>query len=258
MFALTLGGQAGAGAPEVGTQLAKSLEVRYVEKLAFRRLVRQLGATPEAVSKKELSFCSRKDRFLQKLEHLFTQFGWYGADISMGEVPPVMIYDQLRDPVKRLPAEISDDEYVENIYATANQFVAENKDLVYVKRAGCVTLKHYPQVTHIGLFAPKDLRAERIARRLRLGAGEAEEVLTGLEKATVAWFAKIADADPMDKKLYSETFYLDRDRMTDAKVADAITNEVRKRKPVHPNDQYDAYEELYRLLNPPSVDGIHS
>lgn len=247
MYALTVGGQAGAGAPEVGIQLARDLEIRYVEKLAFRRLVRRLGATPKAVSQKELSFCSRKDRFVQKLEHLFTQMGWYGADISMGEIPPVVLYEEMRDPVKRLPAQISDEEYIAGIYDTADRFVAENKDLVYVKRAGAVTLKHYPQVTHIGLFAPIDLRVQRIARRLKLGAGEAEEVLTGLERARAGWYAKIADADPMDRSLYSETFDLDAESMTDRKVAATLWHGVKRGRLIVPSDQYDTYDYLYSL-----------
>ncbi len=250
MYALTLGGQAGAGAPEVGGLLSKDLRIRYVEKLAFRRLARNLGATAEAVSRKELSFSSRKDRLIQKLEQVFTQFGWYGADISMGGLSPHLLYDAKQDSLKRLPAEISDEEYMEGIYATADQFVQEGEDLVYVKRAGALTLRDYPEANHVGLFAPKDQRTRRIADRLSLGTGEAEEVLEGLEKARAGWYAAIADADPMDRSLYSVTFDIDETSNSDAAVSRALAEDITRWKPQEPDDQYDALGELYSALNP--------
>jgi len=62
MLALTIGGQAGAGGPEIGQLLARSLPARYIQHLAVRRLARRLSATVESVSRKELSFASRRTR----------------------------------------------------------------------------------------------------------------------------------------------------------------------------------------------------
>lgn len=248
MYAVTIGGQAGAGAPEVGDRVSKALGASYVELLALRRLARRLGATARAVTKKELAFASRKDRFIQKLEVVFAHYGWYGADFSMG-VPPYSAFSDDRGPnVKELPGEISDKEYITGIYDVADQFVADDKDLVLVKRAGCLTLDH-PAAFHVGLFAPMDFRAARVARRLKIGVAEAEEIVTGLERARSAWFARIADADPMDRKLYSEVFDLGPDR-PDGFVTSAVVDEVTKQVP-QPLD--DACSELYSLLNPQMV-----
>lgn len=244
MYAVTIGGQAGAGAPEIGDMLSKSLGARYVELLALRRLSRQLGATARAVTKKELAFASKKDRFVQKLELVFSQFGWYGADFSMGMPPSSVFIEETGRRLKELPGEISDSQYVSGLYGVARQFVEDDQDLVLVKRAGCLTIDH-PQVFHIGLFAPKDFRVARVADRLKVGVGEADEIVTGLEHARSAWFAKIADADPMDKSLYSEVFDFS-DGLTDDKVAGVVAEEVSKLKPALPDD---AYSSLYDLLN---------
>ena len=246
MYAVTLGGQAGAGAPEIGSMLSKTLDARYVELLALRRLSRQLGASVRAVTKKELAFASKKDRFVQKLELVFSQFGWYGADFSMG-MPPYPLLEEEGAPgrLKELPGQISDKQYIQGIYDVAKTFVEDDQDLVLVKRAGCITIDH-PQVFHIGLFAPKDFRVARMANRLQVGAGEADEIVTGLEHARSAWFAKIADADPMDRSLYSDVFELGSDT-TDDYVASAVSSEIERHRPAVPDDSYDS---LYTLLNP--------
>lgn len=236
MNVFTIGGQAGAGAPEVGIRVARALGARYVEHLALRRLARNLGATAEAVTRKELAFCSRKDRFIQALEYLFSRIGWYGVDPSLGAMPPIELYEEL-DGVKRLPGEISATDYVDALHETARQFADEGNQ-VLVKRAGCVTLRDFPEIIHIGLFAPERLRVARIARRLSLGVGEAEDVLSGLERARAAWFAKIADADPMDRDLYSINLTLD-DEASISGAVDAIVNEVFSTQPIILSDGYE-------------------
>lgn len=239
MIALTLGGQPGAGAPEIGSRIAKSLGYRYVEHLAFRRLARKLDATAEAVTRKELSFGSKRDRFLQVLELMFTRFGWYGTDAAMGDGPPVEYISQILDGKKRLPAEISTKEYVRAIHETADEF-ADEGSLLLVKRAGCVTLRGRPEVTHVGLFAPTEMRVARVAERFNVGTGEAEDVVTGLEHARASWFDKIGEADPADPGLYDLTFYLG-DSMGDDQVFTQLASEIRR---AHPIPMDDGYEDL--------------
>ncbi len=214
MIALTLGGQPGAGAPEIGSKLAKNFGYRYVEHLALRRLARRLDATAEAVTKKELSFGSRRDRFLQTLELLFSRIGWYGADAAIGDAPPPEYWTQMLDGKKRLSAEIGTKEYIDAIHDTADDFANEGS-LLLVKRAGCVTLQDRPEIMHVGLFAPRSMRVARVSQRLSIGTGEAEDVVTGLEHARTAWFNKIGNADPQDPSLYDLTFQLDHNQGDD-------------------------------------------
>ena len=108
--------------------------------------------------------------------------------------------------LKTLPAEISDKEYTEGVYETARAFVGEGKDLILVKRAGCVTLKTDPSVVHLGLFSTWNHRVVRVAQRLGSGVSDAEDIVAGLERARAAWFRKIADVDPTDPGLYTLTF----------------------------------------------------
>ena len=217
MLAFTIGGQAGAGAPEIGRKVARELGGRYVEHMALRRLARELGATAEAVTRKELGFCSRKDRFLAALELLFSRVGWYGADFAADGYPAVP-YMLDRPDVKMLPAEISDKEYVAGVYRTAHSFINEGNDLILVKRAGCITLKDQPGVVHLGLFSPWASRVNRMANRLGVGVSDAEDIVLGLEKARAGWFTKISGTDPSDPDLYTLRFKTG-DNVSDEQVA---------------------------------------
>ena len=217
MLAFTIGGQAGAGAPEIGRKVARELGGRYVEHMALRRLARELGATAEAVTRKELGFCSRKDRFLAALELLFSRIGWYGADFAADGYPAVP-YMLDKPDVKMLPAEISDKEYVAGVYRTAHSFINEGNDLILVKRAGCITLKDQPGVVHLGLFSPWASRVNRMANRLGVGVSDAEDIVLGLEKARAGWFTKISGTDPSDPDLYTLRFKTG-DNVSDEQVA---------------------------------------
>ncbi len=217
MLAFTIGGQAGAGAPEIGRKVARELGGRYVEHMALRRLARELGATAEAVTRKELGFCSRKDRFLAALELLFSRIGWYGADFAADGYPAVP-YMLDKPDVKMLPAEISDKEYVAGVYRTAHSFINEGNDLILVKRAGCLTLRDRQGVVHLGLFSPWASRVNRMANRLGVGVSDAEDIVLGLEKARAGWFTKISGTDPSDPDLYTLRFKTG-DNVSDEQVA---------------------------------------
>ena len=234
MIAITLGGQPGAGAPEIGSKVAKNLGYRYVEHLALRRLARRLDATAEAVTRKELSFGSRKDRFLQTLELLFSRIGWYGADAAMEDAPSG---SQMLDGKKRLPAEIGTSDYIQAIHETADEFATEGS-LLLVKRAGCVTLRDRPEIMHVGLFAPRDMRVARVSERIGVGTGEAEDVVTGLEHARAAWFNKIGEADPQDPDLYDLTYNLGGE-LYDDKVFGQLVSELTAAVPARMDDGYD-------------------
>jgi cytidylate kinase len=205
MLALTVDGQAGAGGPELGMRMARALGARYVERLAFKRLARQLRASPAAVTRKELGFSSMGERFKAQLELMFARMGWYGADWSMGADPPWDWYVD-RPAIRTMPAEITDAEYHDAIHSVAGQFVEEGQDVLLVKRAGCVTLRDAPGVVHIGLFANRDHRVARLRHRLRVGVLDAEDALDKLERARAAWFMKLGDVHPEDPDLYTARF----------------------------------------------------
>jgi cytidylate kinase len=224
MIALTIDGQTGAGAFEVGQIAARNLDARYIQHLAVRRMARRLGATVGAVSHKELSFArSQLMRLAYSLQAAFERMGYYSYDPS-GVIASPLLLPQRPPQLKTLPGQISDAAYLEAANAVAGEFMSEG-NLVLVKRAGCATLRRFPEVTHVGLFAADDFRVRRVARRLEIGHLEASEIVAALDSARRAWFRKLGAADPADPSNYDLKVHTDLGE-PDGSVALRIVEEV--------------------------------
>ena len=63
-------------------------------------------------------------------------------------------------------------------------------------------LKDVPDVFHVGLIAPMDLRTRIIAKREHLEPADAGKFATDMEKARITYFRKFFKVAPYDPKLY--------------------------------------------------------
>lgn len=224
MIALTIDGQTGVGTFEVGRITARSLDARYIQHRAIRRMARRLGATVNAVSRKELSFArGRFVRLAYSLQAAFERMGYYGYDPT-GVLASPMLLSPLPADRKTLPGQISDAAYLEAVHAVAGELMSEG-NLVLVNRAGCATLRQFPEVTHVGLFASEDFRVKRVARRRNVGHLEAMDMVRALDSARTAWFRKLGAADPADPANYDLKLHTDLGE-PDGHVAFRIVEEI--------------------------------
>ena len=205
MTAVTVGGQAGAGGIEIGRIVANDIDGTYVQKQAIRRVARQLDASVEAIVRKELAYHSRWKRIGHRLEVWMTQMGRTWAGDPWG-TPATMAIDldatNQNTTRRELPGEISDDEYKTAVFENAVRYLEEGGNIVLAHRAGCLTLKDHPDAVHVGLFAPKARRIERVAWRYDLGTSDAEDWVETMDAARAAWFRELADTDPTDRSIY--------------------------------------------------------
>ena len=213
MAVITIGGQVGAGADELGDAVASQLGYDYVERLALQMVAKELRATTQAVWLKENHICTWSERFGETLTRAFENMGMYGMGEPTG-YPPIMsdpFYDLPldRDMVRKRPHEIPDDEHAEAMQLV-NAKLAETGALVLVKRAGCVTLRDHDNALHVGLFAPKDYRVINLARQMTVGTLEASERLEAREGHRTKYFNRVAGTDPEDLSLYDIIIRADR------------------------------------------------
>lgn len=223
MLAVTVGGQSGAGGEDIGRLIATEISAIYVQKKAIRRLARHLGASVEAVVRKEMAYASRWKRLGHMVELWLSQMGRTGSEPWAMPMMTTGAYYRMPDR-KELPGEISDDEYRDGVFAVAHQFAGEG-NIVLTHRAGCLTLENSPAAVHVGLFASRDARVARIARRYRLGYLEASDWLESMDRARAAWFKQLAGAHPHDPDLYDIS--VDATRfMDDGMAAESIARAV--------------------------------
>lgn len=219
MLTITIGGQAGAGGHEIGAAVSRKLGLPLVRTLAIRKLARRLNASVDAVVRKELAFGSRRMRFANALEYGLFRSAMYGWDPHLAV--DFGFWKDTPSSKRFLPGQISTDEYRDAFYATADDLRSLG-DSVVVKRGGCLNMADAPGVVHVGIFAPREHRERRMARRLRVGAGEAAKLVRRFDDDRRAWFAKLAGAEPEDRGLYDLVLDVGDDHSSDSDVADRI------------------------------------
>ena len=214
MAVITIEGQVGAGANELGEAVASRLGYDYVERLALQMVAKELRTTTQAVWLKENHLCTWRERLGETLTRAFENMGRYGTmDEPMGY--GIMMDDPFygspldKDVVRERPHEIPDDEYADAVQLV-NAKLAETGALVLAKRAGCVTLRDHDNALHVGLFAPKYYRVINLARQMTVGTLEASERLEAREGHRTKYFNRVAGTDPEDLSLYDIIIRADR------------------------------------------------
>ena len=207
MAVVTLDGQIGAGAPEVGRQVAKMLAYDFHDRLLLAGVAGRVGATVEALERKEQRIHRRSDRIWNFLERVMTGLAVSGAasePFFCAPLPDLMplTWDESTAGPKTNPHEVQPKHLAEAL-GDHIRAVAASGNAVIVHRAGCVELRDEPATLRVGLFAPWDERVRRLLiREGMVHIEEAEQALVERERSQIAYFKEFHSADPHDRSLY--------------------------------------------------------
>ncbi|MCH8101563.1 MAG: cytidylate kinase-like family protein [Chloroflexi bacterium] len=245
MAVITIGGQVGAGADQLGAEVATRLGYDYVERFALQLVAKEVRATTQAVWMKENHLCTWRERLGGALARMLEYMGTYGTvDEAMGYSPmlrdpyyglPADRRPEMR-PVRESPHQIPDGEHADAVQLV-NARLAETNALVLVERGGCLTLRTRANAIHVGLFAPRDHRVVSLARRMSVGPLEASEFLEARESHRSRYFNRVAGTDPDDRSLYDvviQTDRIDRKEMVNQVLEAMPHNESDFRQEHHP------------------------
>ncbi len=207
MTVITIDGQIGAGAPEVGRQVAEALSLDYYDRLLLAGVARRVGATVAAVQSKERRFHRFSDRFRSMFERAVQ-----GLAMSAGAGDPYfgafypdalpLTWDESPDGPKKHAHELQTSVLAK---ATGDEIreIAEGGGAVIVHRAGCVELKDRPRTLRVGLFAPYRERVWRMMTREGFRRPEeAEQAIEERERSQVAYFKGNFGVHPHDDEIY--------------------------------------------------------
>ncbi len=207
MAIITLDGQIGAGAPEVGRQVAKMLSYDYHDRLLLAAAARRVGATVEALEAKERRMHRRSDRFWNFVERMLSGLAMGGAATDpyfCTALPDLMplTWDESPAGPKTSPYEVRGKDFASALGDHIRE-VATAGDAVIVHRAGCVELRDESDTLCVGLFAPWKERVRRLMMREGMRhIDEAERALAEREQSQISYFTKFHSADPHDPSLY--------------------------------------------------------
>ena len=157
MPVVTIRGQLGSGAPEIGKQVADLLHADYVDREIIAEVAARLQRHEEEVIEKEMPPSSHLGRIAEALQQgLPYGVGFEGAYL----------------PAWRMP--LNDSRYLQALESVVRE-LARNQSIVIRGRGSQFILKDYPRAVHVLVVAPLEVRLNRVIKDLKLGQEAANQ-----------------------------------------------------------------------------------
>jgi len=184
MSVVTIWGGRGSGAPEVGKHVAENLQTDYVDREIIARVAAQLQREEQEVLRKEMVPSSLLARIVEALGHSdsFGE-GFEGAYLRISEMP------------------LDDARYLQALRSVVRE-LARSQRIVILGRGGQFILKDYPDVLHVLIVAPLQLRANRVMKSLNLDPQAAEREVARSDNSIREFMKKYFRSEPKDPEHY--------------------------------------------------------
>lgn len=206
MAVLTVDGQVGSGARDLGVEVARAIGADYFERLVLAEAAKRLGATVQALSQKEQQTGKLKERMGRLLQVLLERSAAAGGGADPYFGPGIeTILTRPYEEVTRTPIthaqELDDQRFISATIGVIRD-LAKGGNVVIIGRGGCVILKDMPKVLHVGVIASLEDRIRRLMQRDQMDRKEAEKAAIESEKAREAYFRKFFKVSSFDPMLY--------------------------------------------------------
>ena len=150
MTVITIRGQLGSEAPEIGKACAEVLHINYVDREIITRIAEWLQCPRQEVIAKEILPITLTERIARAIKHDFTRIG-YSVRTGPGRDNPF----------------IDDIRYVKGLRSVIRE-LARSESVVIYGRGSQFLLKKHPDAFHILIVAPLETRIKRIMESLGL------------------------------------------------------------------------------------------
>ncbi|MFQ5933041.1 MAG: AAA family ATPase [Dehalococcoidia bacterium] len=190
MPAITIRGQLGSGAYLIAPEVARIMDVRYVDRQILSEVARHLGVTVEEVADIDHVPWDLRGRMAKELGRAFEQ-------ISAGPVAPF----DLGPHYVPTGEVLTEEKYVEALGAVIHDLV-ETEDVVLMSRGSQLVLKDHPGSLHIYLCAPMEVRIPRVMDYFHVDREEAIRRIEESDKAHSAFTKKYFKTDVEDMGHY--------------------------------------------------------
>jgi cytidylate kinase len=150
MPVVTIRGQLGSGATEVGKEVADRLHVDYVDRQVIARVAARLHRKEQEVMAKEMPPSSLLGRIVEALE----QGSAYGDGLAGAYLP-----------VSQIP--LGDASYLQALESVTRELA--RTDAIVIQGLGSqYILKDHPGALHVLTVAPMKVRIDRVMKKLKL------------------------------------------------------------------------------------------
>jgi cytidylate kinase len=157
MPVITIRGQLGSGAPEIGRQVADRLQIDYIDREIIAQVAAKLHRREQEVIAKEMPPTNLLGRISEALERT-SGFGdaFAGAYLPIWQIP------------------LDDSRYFKALEAVVRNLV-QNQSLVLRGRGSQFILRDHPGALHILVVAPMEVRVKRVMEDLEVDEENANQ-----------------------------------------------------------------------------------
>lgn len=200
MSVITISRQCGSGGDEIATQLCQQLGYCYFNKRLMAQIATDSGLSPtEVVDFSEDNY--KIQGFLDRLfswagiPHVIAQVGNWGEDANGARVKVV--------------AELDEAQSVAFVQSTV-QAAYQRGNMVIVGRGGQVILKDKPEVLHVRIEAPLDVRDRRIHEQENVTWAAAQDIVINHDRTAADYLKRFYDIDWADSRFYDLVINTDK------------------------------------------------
>ena len=184
MTVVTIRGQLGSGAPEVGKQVADRLHADYVDREIIAEVAARLQRQEQEVIAKEMPPSSLLGRIAEAL----------GSTYGFGEG-----FAGAYLPISQMP--LDDTRYLQALEAVVRG-LARREPLVISGRGSHFILKDYPGALHVLVVAPLEVRVNRLVQQRKLDPETAKLEIDHSDKSLREFIKRYFDAELEDPTHY--------------------------------------------------------
>jgi len=197
MPVVTIRGQLGSGAPEIGKLIAEKLQCDYVDREIIARVAELLNRKEKDVMEKEMPPGSLMGRIALALEHS----------------PPIssstgMYVNELYLPAWEIP--LDDTRYLDGLKSIIRE-LAMSESIVIRGRGSQFILKYWPGALHVLFVSPLKLRVKRVMEEMKMDEESAKKEIGRFDSSRHQFIKKYFDAeleDPIHYDLVINTEHL--------------------------------------------------
>ena len=184
MSVVTIRGQLGSGAPEVGRQVADRLQADYVDREIIAEVAARLQRQEQEVIAKEMPPSSLLDRIAEALggSYGFGE-GFDGAYLSISQMP------------------LDDTRYLQALGSVVRE-LARRQPLVILGRGSHFILKDYPGALHVLVVAPLEVRVKRLMQDRKFDQETAKLEIARSDKSLREFIKRYFKAELEDPVYY--------------------------------------------------------
>jgi cytidylate kinase len=196
---VTIRGQLGSGAPEIGKRVANQLHIDYVDREIIAVVAALLNYPKKRIEAKEMPAGTLKGRISEALNHGYPSFAGPGG-VDM----PTPMYL----PAWEIP--LDDPSYLAGLESVIKELAA-NQSIVIRGRGSQFILKDYPSSLHVLVVAPLRIRMARVMKDRKMDEKAAKQEITRFDSSRREFIKRYFKAeleDPINYDIVINTEHL--------------------------------------------------